>query len=57
MLIYLEPLERFGKAVFVECCRCSVRRVEPWAEAEIAVLAELLTRMVQKKRRTDSAQR
>jgi hypothetical protein len=57
MRIYLEPLERFGKTVFLECCRCSVRRVEPWAEAEVAVPAELLTRTEQKKRRIDSAQR
>jgi hypothetical protein len=55
--MYLEPLERSGKTVFVECCRCSVRREEPWGEAEVAVLAELLTRTEQKKRRTDSAQR
>jgi hypothetical protein len=57
MRIYLEPLERFGKTVFLECCRCPVRRVEPWVEAEVAVPAELLTRTEQKKRRIDSAQR
>jgi hypothetical protein len=54
--MYLEPWERIGKTVFVECCRCSAKREEPGAAAEIAVLAELLTRTVQKKRRTGSAQ-
>lgn len=57
MRIYLEPLERVGKTDCVECCRCSARRGEPLAEAEIAVPAELLTKMEQKKRRTRSAQR
>lgn len=57
MRIYLEPLERFGRTVFVECCLCSARRVEPLALAEIVVPAELLTRTEQKKRRIDSAQR
>lgn len=55
--MYLEPLGQVGSFALCECLVRSERSEGPEDGPEVAVTAELPTRMEQRKRRNDSAQK
>jgi hypothetical protein len=54
---YLEPSNWTETFALFEYCLCSEETVVLEVESEFVVIAELLTKMEQKKRRTGSAQK